>query len=89
MNLPEFFQFKKKERRPLVKNFDQVLVKKVNKKRLPNLSQLKYFFYFLNKKEKVSFWSSFTVGLATALIWLMFFIFENIAVLPTVGGEYI
>lgn len=88
MSLPDFFKFTKKEAKVLVKNFDQQLVKKLNKKRLPSWSQLKYLFRFLNRKERTVFWSSTFLALTTGLIWLVFFIFSHLAILPTNGGEY-
>jgi len=89
MSFPDFFKFNKKEAKVLVKNFDQQLVRKINKKRLPSWNQIKYLFRFFNKREKVVFWSSFSLILTTALIWLVFFILAHLALLPTVGGEYI
>lgn len=89
MRLPEFFQFKKKEARPLVKDFDQALIRKISKNRFPSWSQIKYLFHFLNKKEKVTFWTSFSLIIITTIIWAIFFIFEHLAILPMVGGEYI
>lgn len=89
MHLPEFLQFKKKEAKPLVKDFDQALLKKINKKRLPSWSQIRYLFHFLNKKEKVVFCSAFSLIILTSIIWGLFFIFDHLAVLPMAGGEYI
>ncbi|HRY36581.1 MAG TPA: ABC transporter substrate-binding protein [Candidatus Magasanikbacteria bacterium] len=88
MSLPDFFKFTKKEAKVLVKNFDQQLVKKLNKKSLPSWSQLRYLFRFFNRKERTVFWSSLLLALITGLIWLSFFVFSHLAVLPTDGGEY-
>lgn len=88
MNLPDFFKLNKKKGGVLLKDFDQTLVKKINKKRLPSWTQTRYFFYFLNKKERNVFWSAFFLGIITTLIWFVFYIFSHLSVLPTVGGEY-
>lgn len=88
MKLPDFFKFNKKKTGVLLKDFDQTLVKKINKKRLPSWAQIKYFFYFLNKKERTVFWSAFLLSLVTGLIWFIFYIFSHLFVLPTAGGEY-
>lgn len=88
MKLPDFFKFSKKKTGVLLKDFDQTLVKKINKKRFPSWAQIKYFFYFLNKKERAVFWSAFLLSLVTGLIWFIFYIFSHLFVLPTIGGEY-
>lgn len=88
MSLVDFFKFTKKEARPLVKNFDQAMIKKINKRRFPNLQQTKYFFRFLNNREKTVFWSSFFLAIITTAVWVIFYIYSHIAVLPTAGGDY-
>jgi len=88
MRFADFFQFKKGGAKPLVKNFDQAMIKKINKWNLPSWQQTKYFFRFLNSKEKTAFWSSLSLFIVTIIIWLLFYIFGHIAILPAVGGEY-
>ncbi|MDO9510103.1 MAG: peptide ABC transporter substrate-binding protein [Candidatus Magasanikbacteria bacterium] len=88
MRFADFFQFKKSGAKPLVKNFDQAMIKKINKWNLPSWQQSKYFFRFLNNREKTVFWSSFSLFTVTLIIWLFFYIFGHIAMLPSIGGEY-
>jgi len=88
MPLPDFLKLNKKKTGVLVKNFDQVLVKKVNKKRFPSWSQIRYLFHFLNKKEKNVFWTASFLLLITGLVWLSFYVFSHLSVLPSQGGEY-
>ncbi|HNU96418.1 MAG TPA: peptide ABC transporter substrate-binding protein [Candidatus Magasanikbacteria bacterium] len=42
----------------------------------------------MNKKEKNVFWTASFLLLITGLVWLSFYVFSHLSVLPSQGGEY-
>jgi len=89
MNLRDFFErFLDKKPKPLVNNFDSKLVKKINQRFLPSMTQLKYFYRFLGHLEKKVVKTSAIIIAVVAVLWSGVFIARHSTFTPKVGGEY-
>ena len=79
----------KRKRSPSQHELDKKLVFKLAKKRVPQIRQFKYFFHFLNKKEKLVV----KIFLSLIIISLIFtgirFYYIHLKIYPKVGGEYV
>ncbi len=84
-----FSRFKKPDHTVTRKNLDSKLIKRINLRQLPKLSQLKYVGSFLSTVEKKVVIGGLIVSLVGLLGWTTVFLSRHYERAPKVGGEYI
>ena len=67
---------------------EQETIKKIQKKKIPNLRQLTYLPKFLTSEEKRKIKISFFFFSTSLILLLIFFYFFHLEIIPAVGGEY-
>ncbi len=89
MNWKKFFSwFKDKKNKTVVDHLDKQLVKNINARRWPSLSQLHYLPRFLNRQEKILAMLLLSAAGLTAMIWAATFVAVHHGLAPREGGEY-
>lgn len=89
MNWKKFFSwFKDQKTRTVVDHLDKQLVKNINARRWPSLSQLRYLPRFLNRPEKSLAAVLLSLAGLAALSWTVTFVVMHHGLAPREGGEY-
>lgn len=84
-----FSRFKKPDHTVTRKNLDSKLIRRINLRQLPKLSQLKYLGSFLTTTEKKIAVGGLIISLFGLLGWTTIFLARHYERTPKVGGEYI
>ncbi len=89
MNWKKKFLHLKTRKKPFNQRLDERLLKNISDKKIPNLQQIKHAFKFLNSLEKKIVYICLGIATISSLLWLIFFINNNLVEIPKTGGEYI